>query len=125
MTVGRNVHVQIWRYTTPVDDNIGGAVPTGTVTYPDILARLEPAKTDYMLLSQGIEVLDMYTLWVTPALLNIQEMDEVTVIAPTNHPLHNVTFLVQPIQGSSLHPDDTRGFMTIVLSRKPRAHKLV
>ena len=76
MTVGRNIHVQIWRYTTPVDDNIGGAVPTGTITYPDVLARLEPAKTDYMLLSQGIEVLDMYTLYDIPATLNIQEYQQ-------------------------------------------------
>jgi hypothetical protein len=66
----------------------------------------------------------MYTLFVDPSTLNIQEMDEVVVIAPTNHPQFGRRFLVNTVQESSFHPDDSRGFLSLALSRKPRAHKL-
>ena len=125
MTAGLNIHVRFWRMTTPVDDEIGGAVPTGTIVYQDIAARIEPMRPDYLLIQQGIETSNLYTCVCRPPNLAIKEYDEAEVVFPLNHNMINKRLLVRNIQDTSLHPSDSRGYLVVTLERKNDAHALV
>ena len=125
MTAGLNIHVRFWRMTTLVDDEIGGALPTGTVIYDDVMARIEPMRPDYLLIQQGIETNNLYTCVCRPASLAIKEYDEAEVVFPLNHNLINKRLLVRNIQDTSLHPSDSRGYLVLTLERKFDAHALV
>jgi|WetSurMetagenome_2_1015567.scaffolds.fasta_scaffold00049_86 hypothetical protein len=125
MTAGLNIHVRFWRMTTPVDDEIGGALPTGTIIYDDISARIEPVRPDYILIQQGIETTNLYTCVCRPPNLAIKEYDEVEVVFPLNHNLINKRMLVRNIQDTSIHPSDSRGYLILTLQRKFDAHALV
>ena len=125
MTAGLNIHIRFWRMTTPVDDEIGGAVPTGTIIYDDVPARIEPVRPDYVLIQQGIETTNLYTCVCRPANLAIKEYDEAEVVFPLNHNLINKRLLVRNIQDTSIHPSDSRGYLVLTLERKFDAHALV
>jgi hypothetical protein len=125
MTAGLNIHVRFWRMTTPVDDEIGGALPTGTIIYDDIHARIEPMRPDYLLIQQGIETNNLYTCVCRPPNLAIKEYDEVEVVFPLNHNMINKRMLVRNIQDTSIHPSDSRGYLVLTLERKFDAHALV
>lgn len=60
MTAGMNLRGNILRMNTPVDDDQGGAVPTGTIIYQDIYARISPLQPTLALLEQGLETPTIY-----------------------------------------------------------------
>lgn len=60
MTAGFNLRGNIIRMYTPTDDDQGGAVPTGTVVYSNISARLSPLEPTMALLEQGLETTEIY-----------------------------------------------------------------
>lgn len=56
MTAGMNIRGNVWRmYTQGRDDDQGGAVPSGTVIYPDIYSRISALQPTLALLEQGLE----------------------------------------------------------------------
>lgn len=56
-----NLRGNIWRmYTQGHDDDQGGAVPTGTVIYQNIYARIAPLQPTLALLEQGLETPTIY-----------------------------------------------------------------
>jgi len=122
MTAGLNVHARIWRISFPVDDSSGGALPTGTVSYPDILGRLNQAKPNFLLLQQGMEIDDIFEFETRPPAMEIYERDELEIIYPTNHVYFGKHFRVVGVRRSSMHPSDSRGFMILTLRRWERAH---
>jgi hypothetical protein len=61
MTGGMNLRGRIWRMqTVGRDDDIGGAVPSGTIVYDNISARLSPLEPTMALLEQGLETEEVY-----------------------------------------------------------------
>lgn len=61
MTGGMNLRGKIWRMqTVGRDDDIGGAVPSGTIVYDNISARISPLEPEMALLQQGLETEEIY-----------------------------------------------------------------
>lgn len=61
MPGGMNLKGRIWRMDTDGrDDDQGGAVPSGTIVYDNIWARLSPLEPTMALLEQGLETEEIY-----------------------------------------------------------------
>lgn len=117
MTAGMNVRIKVWRLTEITDDDIGGAVLTGTVSYQTLDARWQELKPDSMMLFQGLEMNEIFRCMTRPTTLSIEENDEVELVWPPTHPRYGVRFKVIKIQRDGLHPMDRRNFVELSLSR--------
>lgn len=65
MTAGFNLVCNIWRFTTN-DDAVGGALPSGTVIYPNAELRMSSMKPTQALLEQGLETPHLYMACISP-----------------------------------------------------------
>lgn len=124
MTAGLNLLVTIWRYTYPSDDAVGGAVPSGTMLYTNIEARIQAEKPTMALLEQGLEVPTLFTAVLHPGTLLIEHNDEVEVTAPAISTYYGEHFRIVGMQHTSTYPDDPRGYVLLNLRRSERAHAL-
>jgi hypothetical protein len=123
MVAGLNLTAKIWRYIyTYGDDDIGGAVPSGTVLYQDVQARIAARKPTMALIEQGLETIKIFTAVLSPGTLAVKENDEIEVTRPTNHPDYGNKFRIIGVQPTSTHPDDARGFLMVTLQRSEEAH---
>ena len=122
MAAGLNIAVAIWRYLTPSDDAGGGALTSGTYSYPYLCARLEEEKMSTLLLQQGIEVQEVWYCFIQPGDLQINERDELEVVAPYNHPYFHQRFRIIDVENSSLNLDDSRCYTRFTLTRRSFAH---
>lgn len=123
MTAGYNLQIKVTRYTYGPDDEVGGAMPTGTVIYTNIEARTHTLSPTQAFLDQGIETERVFRVMCRPASLIIYNRDEVTITKPVNHKLYNKPFTVmgEPIE-TNFHPSDPRGYLLLNLARSERAH---
>jgi len=102
MVAGLNVKINVWRMSTGPDDDVGGAMVTGSLAYRDLAARLSPRRPSQAALEQGLEVDRIFDLIVAgygPAhAITIYERDEVEVIWPLDHLDYTHRFRVQGVQ---------------------------
>jgi hypothetical protein len=98
MTAGLNIKIDVWRMSTAADDEVGGAVVTGTVAYQDLAARLSPRRPSQLMLEQGLETERIFDLIVTGHDVTMRERDEVEVTWPPDHPLYANRFRVVGVQ---------------------------
>lgn len=117
MTAGLNVRIEVWRVTEGADDDVGGAIVTGTVLYDTADARLQAMKPSYLLLQQGLEVESLFRLMVQCSDRPYKEFDEVEIIWPIQHKYYGERFRIIKIQEDSLHPFDRRSFVEFTLSK--------
>jgi hypothetical protein len=122
MTAGLDIRGRIWRINYGPDDDVGGAMVTGTVAYDFVQARLTPAKTSSLLLEQGIEAESLWNLQLRPTTMAIRERDEFEVTYPANHWNCGQRFRIISVQYPSMHPNDGRGFISTVAHRRDTAH---
>ena len=54
MTAGLDSRANIWRMTTLDDDEVGGAVVSGTVLHQNVHTRMNPQPREQLLLQQGL-----------------------------------------------------------------------
>lgn len=131
MAAGLNLCVKIVRNNYPADDDIGGAVPSGTTIYDNLHARKiehlmrsrRLAELDY--LDQGIETEEQHLFQIYPGNLDIRENDLLYIVAPTNHPQYNVPMrvFVQPQRGG-YQVRDPRACMIVPCRRVVSSHVL-
>lgn len=123
MTIaGLNVRLDIWRVTTGDDDDVGGAMVTGTPVYQGVMARFQADPPNLLLLQQGLETVPTFTATVIPGTLDIQERDEVVLSAPSDHIYYNQYFRVVGVQYSSFNPRDSRNYVILHLQKSRTAH---
>lgn len=122
MVAGLNLLVSVWKYTYPADDSQGGAVPSGTVIYSRVEARIQAAKPTQVLLEQGLEMPTMFSALLHPGTLQIEENYEIEVTHPTISSLYNKHFRVVGVLHDSTYANDSRGFVLLTLKRIERAH---
>ena len=122
MTAGLVVQGKIVRFSTPSDDDVGGALVSGTVVYQGIQCRLIPQRPSSLLLEQGVEVEGLYLLETRPPTMDIRERDEFELTFPAYHPEYGHRFRIIGVQRTSMHPADSRGFLNLTMSRKRFAH---
>lgn len=120
MTAGLNLLGNLWQYSNPPssDDDIGGAVPTGTVSYYGMNLRLQTLKPTQALLEQGYESKGLFTALIEPHTVPIQFNGEIEITAPSNSPhLGNHFRIIGEPQRTSMSPSDSRGYLIVHVQR--------
>lgn len=115
MTAGLFLRGRVWRFTYPTDDKIGGAVPSGTVVYDNVNARLEAVEPTMALLEQGLETPTIFTGLLSPGNLIIKHNDQFEVTGPAISPYVNEKFRVIGMSHASMI--DARSFLVVTLRR--------
>jgi hypothetical protein len=102
MTAGLNMKVDIIQINYSDDDNIGGAVTTGTTVYSSLPAVLTPRRPSQASLEAGLETDAIYDFTCGATHLRgnviIDERDEILVTWPLTHALYNLRFRVTGVQ---------------------------
>ncbi len=102
MVAGLNVKVNFWQMSPMADDDVGGAIVTGTLAYADIAGRLSPRRPSQMMLEQGLETERIFDLIITgygaAHALTVRERDEIEVAWPLDHPDYGHRFRVVGVQ---------------------------
>lgn len=116
MIIGLNLKLNVFQITELADDEVGGAVPTGTYV-GWVWARLDEIPTSAILMSQGIENMQLIQAEIQHSAVPISENDQVEVIFPANHRFLNQRLKVREIRSSSMNPSDPRHFRAAMLAR--------
>jgi hypothetical protein len=122
MVAGLNLLVNIWKYTYPADDTQGGALPSGTIVYSKVQARIQAERPTQALVEQGLEMPTMFSAVLHPGTLQIEMNNEVEVTHPAISHLYNKHFRVVGVLYTSTYADDPRGYVLLTLKRVERAH---
>jgi len=102
------------------DDDVGGAIFTGTQTpalrqLPATIQYLSPSR---LLLEQGVEVKRLAKVLVQPGSLTIYEQDELEVVGPAGHEDLGRFFKVVSVERTGFSPNDVRGrFLQLMCER--------
>ena len=120
MTAGLNHTGKIWRFSYPQDDDQGGALPSGTVLYEPVFARIFTEKPTLALLEQGLETAELYSAILEPGDISLNHNDQYQVTAPNISPYLNEKFVIISIQSPSML--DNRRYLSVVMRRFEIAH---
>lgn len=122
MTAGYNQTVSVTRYEYDPDDDVGGAMPTGTIILQDVNCRIEPIQPTMALLEQGLETVKLFRVHVDYRAKTIKENDELKVTRPKDSWYYLNSFRVLSVQHPSIKPSDPRGYIELVVRRRDEAH---
>lgn len=117
MKTGNNVLAKFWRFSYPLDDIVGGAVPSGTVIYDGVQGRVQAATPIPAFAMQGVSTDKIIMGEFYPGTLNIQEFDQCEVTSPPNHPYFGLKLRIDTVQKPNYHPSDPRGFLLVTMTR--------
>lgn len=117
MRAGNNLLVQVWRKAYPVNDYVGGALPSGSVIYENVQGRIQAATPIPAFAMQGVETNKIMIGMFYPGSLNIEEYDEIEVTSPPNHSYFGLKFRVDTVQKPNYHPSDPRGELIVTMVR--------
>ena len=120
MTAGLLHTGRIIRFSYPTDDDQGGAVPTGTVIYEPVFARIFTEKPTLALLEQGLETPAMYSAIIEPGDIAIQNNDQLEIISPNISPYKGLKFVI--ISDPTPSMLDNRRYWKVVMRRFVIAH---
>ena len=109
MVAGMRLFVRLHTITADDDDDVGGALITGTATYLRLPATINYHKPSRMLLEQGVEVKRMADIMVQPGRLAVYEGDEWEIVGPDGHEDVGVRFGIDSVARTGLGPNDGRG----------------
>lgn len=120
MTAGLNLQVSIIKINDMSDDSIGGASPSGTVTYTNIPARISARKPTQALLEQGLDLPSIFAGVIAPGNVQVRQNDQVQVTSPKISQWYNYIFRIIGIQYSSMQ--DPRQYLVVTLRRIEFSH---
>ena len=103
-----------------MDDDQGGALPSGTVLYTPVFARIYTEKPTLALLEQGLETPELFSAVLEPGTMDLHHNDQFQVDAPNISPYLNKKFVIVSIQTPSML--DSRKYMRVVMRRFEIAH---
>lgn len=121
MPAGTNCRVRAWRLVY-MDDEVGGAYPSGTVLHDSIEARIEEELTDTGFIQQGLETKKVFSGLLWGWQLQIVEQDELEVISPPNHRYYGKKFRVEDARYDSRHPSIKQNYLLVKLTRSQVSH---
>lgn len=120
MTAGLNIKVAVWRMVQQTDDEIGGAMLSGTLVYNNEPARIEPNRPSVLLLDQGLDVDESFQMIWHPH--DVRERDEIEVTWPSQHRFYGKRLRISSLQNTAMNPLDSRDYMVVTLRRKDYGH---
>jgi len=117
-----NTLFQVHTITQGADDDVGGAVLTGTVSAFCVWGSFVENTPSMLLLEQGIEVKNTATIIIRefsqgPTPRAVYERDEIEVVGPTGHEYMGRRFKVEAVVHMPTHPRDRRRIIKLVVSR--------
>lgn len=115
MTAGLLHTGHIIRFSYPVDDDQGGALPSGTVLYTPVFARIFTEKPTLALLEQGLLTPELFSAILEPGGMDLRHNDQYEVTAPNISPYKNLKFVIVSIQTPSMM--DSRKYTRVVMRR--------
>lgn len=121
MPAGLNAQMRVWRMVNIADDDVGGALMTGTPIYDCVACRLAPSRASQLLLEQGLETERLASIITRPDTMLIYERDLVEITGPTFHPQYGQRWRVIDLERTGMHSADRRGFIHMTVSRYDRA----
>ena len=128
MVAGLNLRGSVWDFRYDLgsaDDEVGGAVPSGTMLQEGLCLRMASTKPTQALLEQGVESIDLYTGVIANYTVNILNNHEVEITAPENSPYYGKFFrIVGDPQRSSTSPSDSRSFLMITMRRVEKSRTI-
>jgi hypothetical protein len=120
MVAGGNILVQLWRISFITDDEVGGAVPSGTASLELYSARMQGNPDEQLLLSQGLETEHTFTLVIDRQIVPISERDEIEIVYPPIYPYYGQRFRIISVRYSDF--TDRRAYTMLTVSRSNEAH---
>lgn len=120
MPAGLNVSGVVWRFSDPTDDALGGAVPTGTIVYTPVFARIKAEEPTLALLEQGLETPEIFTALMAPGTISLRHNDQYEVTRPVTSPHYGKRFVIIGVQPSDL--TDRRHYVRVTMRRIEQAH---
>lgn len=123
MVAGLNSLCRIWRIEVNADDEVGGALVTGTVVYDFLPVRLQGEPENQLFAQQGLQTMRTFTAIVQPGTLDIRERDELEVIDPYDQIYYSQRFRIQSVTYSTHNQRDPRNFIRLGMIRSVRAHQ--
>ena len=125
MSAGLNLVGRVWSFSYPVDDSVGGALPSGTILHDKIDLRIEANKPTQALLEQGIEDISTFSGFLSPHTLLIKNNNEIEITAPANSVHYGKFYRVMgDPQVMSLHASDSRGYLFVSLKRVEKSRSI-
>lgn len=128
MPAGMNLICEVWDFSYDLgsgDDEIGGAVPSGTVLYQNISCRIQSNRPTQALREQGITGIDTYICAIANHTLDVENNNEIKITAPTNSPYYGKWFRIMgDPQRTSTSPSDSRGYLLVNLQRIERGRTI-
>ncbi len=119
---GLNVKFDIYRLSY-IDDDVGGAVETGTVVASNIPGRISILAPTQQSLEMGIEtplIADIF-LRPRPGTLTINENDQVLLVSPVDHINYNQRWRIQgEVMSSAMHAKNRNQAIKLRVSRIDR-----
>ncbi len=115
MTAGLIHTGKIWRFSYPVDDDQGGSVPSGTVLYEPVFARIYSEKPTLALLEQGLLTPSLFSAILEPGDILIRNNDQYEVTSPNISPYKNLRFVIISDPVPSML--DSRKYWKVIMRR--------
>jgi hypothetical protein len=119
MTQGLVLLGKIWVFSFTDDDDVGGAVPSGTVAYDNVRLRLENSRNSLDLAIQGFETSKFFSAVVHPqaGMQLVERKHFLQITSPPNSNHYLKMFRIVNIQESNFHPSDPRRYLILNLER--------
>ena len=117
---GLNTQFNVWQMSQASDDEVGGAVFTGTITDNCIQGHLRVNTPSQLLIEQGLETKITADAFVLPGTVVLEERYVLEVSGPINHPNLNQRFRIVGVADWSKHPQDQTKFHRLKLIRIER-----
>ena len=111
---GNNILITIKREQAQTDNDVGGRRYVLATIAEHVQARLSADRPNADLRAQGIQIGKTFSLVLQPVDREIQERD---IITPETGAWGNQNFRVTGVQVDSISPSNSRGHLSIGLSR--------
>lgn len=122
MTAGHNSKGRIVQFHYPTDDSVGGSVPSGTVLYDNVYARISEKRSTQALLEQGLETPSIFNALFQPGFMALESnMVYEDVYYPAS-PYYGKRFVIIGVHLPSLN-QDSRRYIAADMRRFDVAHK--
>jgi len=124
LTAGLVLSGDIWEYSFVDDDDVGGAVPSGTIVYEGVQMRLQNSRNSLDLTIQGFEASKYFSavLQPRPGMNLVERKHFFQPISPPNSRYYLKMFRIVNIQEPNFHPSDPRKYLILNLERVDNAH---
>src|SRR5512139_185749 len=123
MTAGFILSGKIWEFADHADE-VGGHMPSGTIIYDGVQARLQNSPNSLDMNIQGYETSKFFSaiIYPRPGMNLVEKKHYFQPINPPNYRYTSHFFRIVSIQEPNFHPSDPRRYLLVNLERSDTPH---